>query len=51
MIEQCHIECGPIVERLDGLHVHENEDGPCYHPDNDEDSDDPILMLNIGEGV
>lgn len=49
----CHDECGPIVERLaNGLHVHENYDGRCYHSDEDDESvyhedGDPILIVSM----
>lgn len=33
----CHPDCGPIVAREGGYHVHENEDGRCTYADNGPD--------------
>lgn len=33
--DSCHPDCGPIVERADGMHAHENVDGRCWHDDED----------------
>jgi hypothetical protein len=31
----CHPDCGPMAERLESLHSHNNDDGICWHGNND----------------
>jgi len=34
---KCHPDCGPIVghDSTEHTHAHRDEDGICWHPDND----------------
>ena len=44
----CHPDCGPIVVRnTDGQHCHENDDGRCWHED--EDREEVARVLGVKE--
>jgi hypothetical protein len=35
MPNSCHPDCGPITFREDGQHRHSNDDGDCWHGDDE----------------
>jgi hypothetical protein len=41
----CHVDCGPITLVTEIEHRHENEDGSCWH-DNDDLSTDQLAKMD-----